>query len=407
MVLRGSNIVPPSLQGAEAAVLKAQDLLDQAKRELDEAKDTTLMELTEDAITDLSREELVQVVKNLHSKVDALESKERAAEEAVSKSRLELQRTLTSLACGGAAGAIARSTVAPLDRVKILMQTSYLQGTEAKYGSVSGTFRNIVREEGVLRLWRGNFTNCVRVVPHTAVQFTSYDKFKSYIVKDGEKMTVPVRLLSGALSGMTAATVTHPMDVVRIRLQTQPELRGVADAMRSVYAENGMRTFYKGYTPAMLSLSPFIAVNFTTFDTLKTSYYGDAKMTKAELQARNPAVILGLGAVAGLVAQTACYPLDTVRRRMQIAGVNYSSTPNAFATIARDEGFGGFYKGMSANALKVVPNNAIRFAAFELLKGVFMTDDAMERTNKAFRSTRKSLKRQVPATATATAAATP
>ncbi|GBG24661.1 Mitochondrial carrier protein [Hondaea fermentalgiana] len=390
MVLRGSNIAPGSLQEAEAAVKRAQELLDQAKADLEQAKDTTLEALNEDTIINYSKEELVDIVKKLNAKVVKLEERELQAENAMVKSRIELQKTMTSLACGGAAGAIARSTVAPLDRVKILMQTSHLQGTEAKYGSVLGTARQIIKDEGVMRLWRGNLTNCVRVVPHTATQFVSYDKYKSLLLNDGEKMTVPVRLMAGALSGMTAATVTHPMDVVRIRLQTQAELRGIGDAIRSVYAENGLRTFYKGYTPAMLSLSPFIAINFASFDTLKTWYYGDVKMNKKELQARNPAVILGLGACAGIIAQTACYPLDTVRRRMQLAGKNYSSTINAFATILKDEGPLGYYKGMSANAMKVVPNNAIRFAAFEVLKSWFMTDDALKRTATKFRSTRNA-----------------
>ena len=176
------------------------------------------------------------------------------------------------------------------------------------------------------------------------------------------------------MAGATAATVTHPMDVVRIRLQTQRELTGIKDAVKSVAAENGMRSFYKGYVPAILSLGPFIALNFATFDTLKTWYYGDTKASKKELQARNPGVGLLMGAAAGLFAQTICYPLDTVRRRMQMKGKNYKGTVDAFVTIFKVEGGLGFYKGFIANALKVVPNNAIRFGAFETLKAFFASD---------------------------------
>jgi solute carrier family 25 phosphate transporter 23/24/25/41 len=159
-----------------------------------------------------------------------------------------------------------------------------------------------------------------------------------------------------------------------------------ADAIRSVYAENGMRTFYKGYTPAMLSLSPFIAINFATFDTLKSTWYGDVQLSKKELQQRNPGVILLLGATAGIIAQTFCYPLDTVRRRMQLKGTTYSSTANAFYTIAATEGARGFYKGMAANALKVVPNNALRFAVYEVIKSYISDND----TNTATAPWRKA-----------------
>ena len=108
---------------------------------------------------------------------------------------------------------------------------------------------------------------------------------------------------------------------------------------------------------------------------MKSAYYGadTAKSaSKKELQSKNPGVILAMGAASGIIAQTCCYPLDTVRRRMQVAGTNYTSTLNAFSTIAKVEGFRGFYVGMSANALKVAPNNAVRFAAFEVLKDYYL-----------------------------------
>mmetsp|Transcript_5345 Transcript_5345/g.13730 ORF Transcript_5345/g.13730 Transcript_5345/m.13730 type:complete len:400 (+) Transcript_5345:188-1387(+) len=399
MVLRGTAIAPPSLNEAEAALRNAEEILQRAKQELEEAKSAAFLKLDdEENLQNLTRDELLELVHKLNSKVTNLEQREQKAEQTYLKTQEQLQKTITSFACGGAAGAIARSTVAPIDRIKILMQTSHLQGTEGKYRSILGTARHIVQDEGLFRLWRGNLTNCIRVVPHTAIQFSSYDQFKYLLVGESNQMDVPTRLTAGALSGMTAATFTHPMDVVRIRLQTQPELRGMADATRSVFAENGMRSFYKGYTPAMLSLSPFIAINFATFDSLKTWYFGDRKFTKKELQQRSPVAILVLGATAGIFAQTACYPLDTVRRRMQLAGKHYTSTANAFTTIARDEGFRGFYKGMSANALKVVPNNAIRFAAYEVLKSYFMSDEAIKRTT-AWRSQRRASQVPKPAAA--------
>jgi len=63
-----------------------------------------------------------------------------------------------------------------------------------------------------------------------------------------------------------------------------------------------------------------------------------------------------------------CYPLDTVRRRMQLKGTVYTSTSNALQTIVREEGFRALYLGMAPNALKIVPNNAIRFGVYSKLK---------------------------------------
>jgi solute carrier family 25 phosphate transporter 23/24/25/41 len=254
-----------------------------------------------------------------------------------------------------------------------------VQKTSHLYPSMSKTAAHIIKTEGLTGFWRGNLTNCVRVVPHAAVQFVSYDKFKIMMIGSSDgKLSIPQRLLCGSLSGICAASVTQPLDVVRIRLQTDAECNkgSVRLAVKQMMQEpGGVRNFYKGYTPAMLSLAPFIAVNFAAFDSLKAWYYGTDKCTKQELQGRNPLVPLVLGALSGIIAQTICYPLDTVRRRMQLKGVVYPNTVMAFVTIFKQEGMPGFYRGMTPNALKVMPNNAIRFAMYETLKNWFVEDD--------------------------------
>ena len=134
----------------------------------------------------------------------------------------------------------------------------------------------------------------------------------------------------------------------------------------AVYGELGIRTFFKGYSATLLSLAPFIAINFATFDQLKS-----VTNTRFPLAKNNVGVTLGLGAAAGLFAQSICFPLDTIRRRMQLPGTHYSSVPNAFKTIWKNEGLRGFYKGMVPNAIKIVPNNAIRFVVYDFLKNFF------------------------------------
>ena len=56
---------------------------------------------------------------------------------------------------------------------------------------------------------------------------------------------------------------------------------------------------------------------------------------------------------------------------MQMKGKTYNGIGDAFVTIWRNEGMKGFFKGWSANTLKVVPQNSIRFVSYELLKSLF------------------------------------
>jgi len=308
--------------------------------------------------------ELIQVIRDLKERVELLEKRELAFKVTQSKTYDELIYTGKQLACGGIAGAVSRTAVAPIDRVKILLQTQKLLHKNVKYSGILQTWRTILKEEGWTKLWKGNVTNVARVIPYSATQFASYDFFKHWITPVGKKQSTVERLCAGALAAITATSLTHPLDVIRLRLAVTPELKGFGDGFRQIVSENGLRSLFKGYTPTVISLAPFIAINFATFDTLKTWVYPDR---------RKPAtpVILGLGALAGVFAQTCCYPLDTVRRRMQLAGKNYGSTFDAIKTIYAKEGVKGYYHGMIANAIKILPNNALRFAVFELLKDHF------------------------------------
>ena len=376
MVLRGSKVRPESVQGALEKIEHAHEALDAAAIKLGEAQRAMNEQLSHlprqpsNAPGAPTTEDLLREIRALHERVRTLEEEQREAQMGLIKSQEGLARSSKQFACGGLAGALARTCVAPIDRVKILMQTQFLRsgGGADKYTGIRQAWSTIIREEGVKNLWRGNGTNCVRVIPYSATQFASYDFYKGFFVGGlGDELTIPQRLVSGACAGMTATTVTHPLDVIRLRLVVQPELKGVRHTLGSILAENGVRSLYKGYVPTILSLGPFIALNFAAFDTFKSWAQPDQHESKVV----RSGVILGLGAAAGLFAQTCCYPLDTVRRRMQMAGTTYSNTVDAFHTIVRQEGIRGMYKGQIANAIKVMPNNGVRFLAFDTLTRMF------------------------------------
>ncbi len=397
MVLRGSRIRPEStLDDAQDAVRRARQYLKQTRSELASARSSApfrealgALERRESHGEKVDVDELRDIVRLLVARIDALEDAERKGLEQVAAAERQVRETLLQLACGGAAGATARTFVAPIDRVKILMQTQHVTaGTGSgdggrgravpQYHSLAQSLRKIVTEEGVLRLWRGNGVNCLRVVPYSGMQFATYDKLKSWFLERGSPRRttgggvdaaglspfgVRERLACGAGAAIVATCMTYPLDMIRLRLSVQPELRGALDSARSVLADGGPRAFFKGFVPTVCSITPFVAINFAMFDTFKTTTF----TARPDLKESIP-VTLGLGASAGLFAQTCCYPLDLVRRRMQLKGHVYNGVVDAFRTILRDEGPRGFYKGMLPNAVKVVPNAAVRFLAYDTLK---------------------------------------
>lgn len=266
---------------------------------------------------------------------------------------------------GGSAGAIARTATAPLDRIKLLFQVQGLasSGTSAvAYTGVGQAAMKIYKEEGVLAYWKGNGTNIIRIFPYSAAQLAANDQYKRmFCTKDGE-MTVARRLLSGACAGMTATALTHPLDTVRLRLALPGhEYNGMAHAIKQMVRHEGVGSLYKGLAPTLVGIAPYAALNFASYDLLKAIAYKDHKP-------QSPVTNFFLGAVAGTISATVCYPLDTVRRRMQMKGDVYQGQFHAMKTILQKEGMRGFYRGWAANTLKVVPQNAIRFVAYEFLK---------------------------------------
>jgi solute carrier family 25 (mitochondrial phosphate transporter), member 23/24/25/41 len=84
---------------------------------------------------------------------------------------------------------------------------------------------------------------------------------------------------------------------------------------------------------------PYVGVDFAVYETMKRSYLASADASKMP-----PLVTLGIGAVAGLAAQTVSYPLDLVRRRLQVQG--FSATPHNYTGMVD-----GFVKILSTDGM--------------------------------------------------------
>lgn len=270
------------------------------------------------------------------------------------------------VAAGGLAGAAARTASAPLDRIKLLFQVQAVSTSGLKadaYTGVVQAFRKIYAEEGLLAFWKGNGVNLIRIVPYSSVQLSSNDFYKRVLAGDSGELTVSQRLVAGAGAGMTATAVGHPLDTLRLRLALPHSgYTGMTDCLVKVVRGEGPAALLKGLPAALCGIAPYAAINFAAYDITK-------KVVYEKLQVENNWVTnAGVGAGTGLFSASVCYPLDTVRRRMQMKGGTYKHTLDCFYQIATKEGSKGFFKGWAANALKVVPQNAIRFVSYEFLK---------------------------------------
>ncbi|TDH08339.1 hypothetical protein EPR50_G00097000 [Perca flavescens] len=212
-------------------------------------------------------------------------------------------------------------------------------------------------KEGLLGLWRGNSATMVRVIPYAALQFCSHDQYKkllgSYYGYQGKALPPFPRFLAGSLAGTTAAMLTYPLDMARARMAvTAREMySNIMHVFVRISQEEGVRTLYRGFTPTIMGVIPYAGITFFTYETLKKLHTEKTKRPQPYPHER-----LAFGACAGLIGQSASYPLDVVRRRMQTAGVtgsSYSTILGTMREIVTQEGVvRGLYKGLSMNWIK-------------------------------------------------------
>ncbi|KAL0867264.1 hypothetical protein Bca101_046382 [Brassica carinata] len=237
-------------------------------------------------------------------------------------------------AAGAIAGAAAKTVTAPLDRIKLLMQTHGIrighQSAKKAIGFVEA-ITLIGKEEGIKGYWKGNLPQVIRVLPYSAVQLLAYESYKKLFKGTDDQLSVIGRLAAGACAGMTSTLLTYPLDVLRLRLAVEPGYR----TMSQNRVKKSLPEEYRQKAQSSL---------FTA--------------------------VLSAG-----IATLTCYPLDTVRRQMQMRGTPYKSIPEAFAGIIDRDGLIGLYRGFLPNALKTLPNSSIRLTTFDMVKRLIATSE--------------------------------
>jgi solute carrier family 25 (adenine nucleotide translocator) protein 4/5/6/31 len=124
---------------------------------------------------------------------------------------------------GGLAGITAKTLTAPIERVKLLLQTEHENmKLKVKYNGIIDCFTRCIKEEGFLSLWRGNGVNVIRYFPTQALNFSTkdfYGRFLKIETRHNSKLEFFLyNLLCGGLAGSTTTCVVHPLDFARTRM---------------------------------------------------------------------------------------------------------------------------------------------------------------------------------------------
>lgn len=173
--------------------------------------------------------------------------------------------SIKQMATAGFISAIPTTLVtAPTERIKVVLQTS------SKRGSFISAAKTIVKEGGILSLFKGSLATLARDGPGSALYFASYEVTKSYLNNlnnqdNGNNVSVGNVCLAGGVAGMSMWIVVFPIDTIKTKLQaaTNGKSQSMIAATKEIYiTRGGMKGFFPGLGPALLRSFPANAATF-------------------------------------------------------------------------------------------------------------------------------------------------
>jgi solute carrier family 25 (mitochondrial adenine nucleotide translocator), member 4/5/6/31 len=259
---------------------------------------------------------------------------------------------------GGISAAVSKTAVAPIERVKLLLQNQDSSKTIGKkYTGIVDCFSRVSSEQGIGSFWRGNLANVIRYFPTQALNFAFKDFYKRtlnpYDRRKQPGMFFLGNMASGGAAGASSLLFVYPLDFARTRLAMDSgkganrEFNGLVDCLTRVAKSDGPQGLYRGFGISVVGIIAYRAAYFGGYDT-----------GKAYLTTDNFFVMWGFAQAVTVVSGIISYPLDTVRRRLMMQSgrkggeIQYTGTMDCFVKIAKNEGTKAFFKGAGSNVLR-------------------------------------------------------
>lgn len=264
---------------------------------------------------------------------------------------------------GGISAAISKTCVAPIERVKLLLQNQDASSqikADQRYKGIGDCFTRVVKEQGLPSMWRGNLANVIRYFPTQALNFAFKDTFKKYLNPYNKKTQPGMFFLgnvaSGGAAGAASLCVVYPLDFARTRLavdvgmgEGSRQFNGLVDCLGKIAKSDGPLGLYRGFGISVLGIIFYRGAYFGLFDTGNAILFGDNKDT-------NFFAMWAFAQTTTTAAGIISYPLDTVRRRLMMQSGRkekmYTGTAHCFSKILADEGPNAFFKGAASNVLR-------------------------------------------------------
>lgn len=281
---------------------------------------------------------------------------------------------------GAAGGIVAMSATYPL----IVLSTRAAVDVKNDSKSIAQHLLEIIQREGMSGLYSGLSPSLLGIAVTNGVYYYFYERSRESILnaRQGSKaLTMLESMLAGVIAGSATTVISNPIWViqtsqaVRVELSPSderaiPRRPSVLQIIKAVVAKDGLNGFFRGLGPALvLVINPVL--QYTVFEQLKNFLIKRKTLKLRAGGSGNAVAILSdwdffvLGALSKLVATGSTYPYIVLKSRLQAGQARaeqYKSSLDGLATILKEEGIEGLYKGIGSKLLQSVLTAAILFA---------------------------------------------
>ncbi|XP_072220133.1 solute carrier family 25 member 24, like isoform X3 [Leuresthes tenuis] len=274
----------------------------------------------------------------------------------------------TFVLAAGLSDAVSRTVTAPIDRLKTQFQVS---GSKA----LSQGFREM-KAGGLRSMWQGNAVNVLKGTPQSTLQCLVYAQMKVYTQnRTQEPLTVQQRFGLGCISGAVAHAVFYPLEVLKVRLNLQQAgtYRGVAACARSIYRQESLSSFYRGFKPSILCMIPYAGVECAVHQSIMN-------WAKSHPAYNSDSKLFFFSFVAFASGQMSSYPLAVIRTQQQAQAFSSGSRSASgvlpgLIGIYKRNGFRGYYNGMGASFIRAIPCALINYTLTKKFEDVFSSTE--------------------------------
>ncbi|KAJ3210058.1 hypothetical protein HDU67_005695 [Dinochytrium kinnereticum] len=277
-----------------------------------------------------------------------------------------------------------------------------------------------INEIGIGRFWKGAGTAIVGSFPGQACYYMTYESVQELFGTISVKNEAPANVsntdvtffrgfVAGASADVAAGIFYVPTDIIAQRLQTQnagrvsfthncsylhPQTRlykGPLDVAQQIWRHEGTRGFWRGYLGYVASFAPASAVQWGTYELLKTltvpfgrslytmispNHIPGEPMGSTALSLVDRTSVALSGGIAGVTAVVVNNPLEVMRVRHQLLESRSPADAETIRqgyiklglSILRREGIGAFYRGLKVRLVTTVPSVILAMSGYEAIK---------------------------------------